>query len=223
MSRDRGFFVKICGLRDAPNAQVAVDAGADALGFILAPARRQVSIEDVGRIGSSLDRSTNHPAMVGVTVNATPQAIDDAVQVGGVEAIQLSGDETPDVLDWIDVPVFKVLRFAEGTSFEDATREVDAWYAAAKPAARIIVEGHAPGSYGGTGTRADLALVEKVALRYPIVLAGGLDPDNVVAAIAEVRPWGVDVSSGVETDGEKDPAKIVAFIERARAAAGNLP
>lgn len=222
MRSERSFFVKICGLRDASTAQVAVDAGADALGFILAPARRQVDPSDVADIVSSLDRSTNHPAIVGVTVNATPADLDEAIRVGGIEAIQLSGDETPDILDRIDLPVFKVVRFSSVTTVEDATRQVDPWFSAGKPVARVIVEGHAPGSYGGTGTRADLELVEKIALRYPIVLAGGLDPDNVSAAISAARPWGVDVSSGVETAGEKDPAKILAFVQRARAASEAL-
>lgn len=179
-------------------------------------------LEDVGRIVASLDRSTNHPAIVGVTVNATPADIASVVRDGGVEAIQLSGDESPDVLGDIDVPVFKALRFPVGTSFEDATREVDRWFSAADPVARVIVEGHAPGSYGGTGTRADTELVSKIALRYPIVLAGGLTPDNVAGAIAETRPWGVDVSSGVEIDGEKDARKIRTFIERARGTAEAL-
>jgi phosphoribosylanthranilate isomerase len=222
VSVERRFFVKICGLRDAASAQVAVDAGADALGFILAPARRQISVENVADILGSLDRSSNHPAAVGVTVNASIEDIQRAVQVGGVEAIQLSGDETPDMLQAIDVPVFKALRFPPGMEFEDATREVDRWFSAATPAARVIVEGHAPGSYGGTGASADPELVEKIALRYPVVLAGGLTPDNVAGAIANARPWGVDVSSGVELDGRKDPAKIMAFVQQARAAAAGL-
>lgn len=219
MSVDRRFFVKICGLRDATNAQVAIDAGADALGFILASSRRQVTVDEIAAIVGGVDRASNHPAIVGVTVNASPEEIERAIRRGGVEVIQLSGDESPEALPDIDVPVFKALRFAEGMSFEEATREIDGWFAAAKPVARVLVEGHAPGSYGGTGTRADLELVEKIALRYPIVLAGGLSPDNVAGAIASARPWGVDVSSGVETDGQKDPAKIMAFVQRARAAA----
>lgn len=222
MSVERRFFVKICGLRDARIAQVAIDAGADAIGFILAPARRQIGIEDLADVVANLDRSSNHPAIVGVTVNAPSSDITEAVRVGGVETIQLSGDESPEIMEQIDVPVIKALRFAAGTSFEDATREVDRWFSASKPAARVIVEGHAHGAYGGTGTRADMELVEKLALRYPIVLAGGLDPDNVEGAIAQARPWGVDVSSGVETAGEKDAGKIMSFVQRARAASGAM-
>lgn len=222
MSVERRFFVKICGLRDANNAQAAIDAGADALGFILAPARREVAVEDVAGIAAALDRSANHPAIVGVTVNATPEDIADAVQRGGIETVQLSGDETPDLLQDVDVPVIKAVRLAPGTTFEDATREVDRWFSATRPAARVIVEGHAPGSYGGSGTPADLELVAKLALRYPIVLAGGLTPDNVAGAITQARPWGVDVSSGVETAREKDAAKIMAFVQRARTAMEDL-
>jgi phosphoribosylanthranilate isomerase len=118
--------------------------------------------------------------------------------------------------------VIKVMRFPEGMSLEDAMREIDPWFAASKPVSRVIVEGHAPGSWGGTGTRADWSFVETLAVRYPIVLAGGLDPGNVSEAITSARPWGVDVSSGVETDGRKDASKIREFVRAARAAYDGL-
>ena len=79
------------------------------------------------------------------------------------------------------------LRFRSGTTFEDATRQVDPWFSAGKPVARVIVEGHAPGSYGGTGTRADLELVEKIALRYPIVLAGGAFAAGLALALLRAQ------------------------------------
>lgn len=218
MNVERRFFVKICGLRDASAAQVAVDAGADALGFILAPSRRQIAPGDVASIAASLDRSRSHPSIVGVMVNPAPVDIGEAVDAGSLETVQLSGDETPDILADIAVPVIKALRFALGTTYEDAVREIDAWFSAARPVARIIVEGHSVGTYGGTGTRADSELVAKVALRYPIVLAGGLTPENVGESIRAVRPWGVDVSTGVEEDGVKSPDLIRDFIAGARAA-----
>jgi phosphoribosylanthranilate isomerase len=222
VSIERAFFVKICGLRDAGAAQAAVDAGADALGFILAPSKRQVRPDEVAEIVSSLDRSASHPSIVGVTVNTSPQEIARMMETGRLETIQLSGDESPEVLDRIEVPVIKVMRFPEGMSLEDAMREIDPWFAASKPVSRVIVEGHAPGSWGGTGTRADWSFVETLAVRYPIVLAGGLDPDNVGEAITSARPWGVDVSSGVETDGRKDASKIREFVRAARTAYDGL-
>lgn len=218
MNVERRFFVKICGLRDAANAQAATDAGADALGFILAPSKRQVAPSDIASIAASLDRSRSHPSIVGVLVNPDPGEVEAAVQTANLETVQLSGDESSQILDAIEVPVIKALRFAAETSFEDAVRQLDPWFSAPHPVARVIVEGHAPGSYGGTGTRADWDLVSKLALRYPVVLAGGLTPTNVGDAVRAVRPWGVDVSSGVEQGGEKQSSMISEFITEARSA-----
>lgn len=218
MSIERRFFVKICGLRDVASAQAAVDAGADAIGFILAPSKRQVPPELVAGLVGSLDRSRNHPSIVGVMVNPTIDDIIVAVRAASLETVQLSGDESPEILDEIDVPVIKALRFPQGTTIEKATRAVEPWFAAARPAVRVIVEGHAQGAYGGTGLTADWSLVAMLAERYPVVLAGGLTPENVANAVREARPWGVDVSSGVERDGQKNPEMIRQFVTRAREA-----
>jgi phosphoribosylanthranilate isomerase len=210
--------IKICGLRDAAAARVAVEAGADALGFILAPSRRQIAPEVIRDIRISLASRDAPPPFVGVTVNATPEEIASAVTVGGVDMIQLSGDERPDVLDSIDVPVIKALRFHAGAPLDSARREIDAWLDRPRPATWLLVEGHAAGSYGGTGIIADWGLVASIAADYPIWLAGGLTPENVSHAIAQVRPQGVDVSSGVEIAGLKDAARIRTFALHAREA-----
>jgi phosphoribosylanthranilate isomerase len=213
-------FVKICGLRDASSARVAAESGADALGFILAPSRRQVSADAISAIRADLTEHVDHvPMIVGVIVNALPEDIARDVEVGGLDVIQLSGDEDPAVLTHIDVPVIKALRFGMDVELDEALREVDAWLSAPVPAVRVIVEGHAEGSYGGTGTRANWDLVARIAERYPVVLAGGLTPENVAEAIAVAEPAGVDVSSGVETDGAKDLAKIREFVLRSRLSA----
>jgi phosphoribosylanthranilate isomerase len=210
-------FVKICGLRNASSAQVAVESGADALGFILAPSQRQISPEAIAVIRAELARKHDHlPTLVGVTVNARPESIARDVEIAGLDLVQLAGEEDPAVLAEIDVPVIKALRFRAEVSLDEALREVDAWLSAPKAAARVLVEGHAAGSYGGTGTRADWGFVSRIAERYPVVLAGGLTPDNVSEAIAVARPAGVDVSSGVETDGQKDSGKIRDFVGRSR-------
>jgi phosphoribosylanthranilate isomerase len=215
-------LVKICGLRDVASAQASIDAGADALGFILAPSKRQVTSELVGEIRRLLVLSPTRPQMiVGVTVNASPDAIRHAVETAGLDAVQLSGDESPSILDDLDVPVIKALRFADGTSLDTGYAELDAWYAAPRPVTRVIIEGYRAGSYGGTGTAADWEFAAALAARYPIILAGGLSPENVAEAVTTVLPSGVDVSSGVETDGAKDTDKIGLFIRRARAAAGS--
>jgi phosphoribosylanthranilate isomerase len=224
VAANRELFVKICGLRDAGSARVAVEAGADALGFILAESRRKVEPALIAEIAGELRADgLAVPDVVGVTVNAAPSEIAQSVEDAGLNMVQLSGDEMPDILGEIDVPVIKALRFAFGTTLDEAFGLADAWLSGARPASRIIVEGHAEGSYGGTGTRADWEFVARIAERYPITLAGGLTPDNVAEAISVVQPAGVDVSSGVESDGAKDHRKIRSFIERARRGATTHP
>lgn len=204
---------KVCGLCDASAARVAIANGAWALGFILAPSRRQVTPEQIATIRTELPENNGVlPPMVGVTVNALASDIADAVAAAGLDMVQLSGDESPEILRDIDIPVIKALRFESGTSTGDARRAVDKWLSGSESVDYVIVEGHAAGSYGGTGTAADWELAAHLAEEFPIILAGGLTPENVGPAIQQVRPWGVDVSSGVETEGVKDPARIVAFL-----------
>lgn len=210
-------FVKICGLRDATSARVAIEAGADGLGFILAEARRQVTPEEIRTIRNELESSFDDlPAMIGVVVNVRPDELASICAESGLDMIQLSGDESPDILTETNVPVVKALRFSAGLSTDEALREVSAWLDGPSRAQHVIVEGHSDGSYGGTGTRADWMLVAELARRYPVILAGGLNPDNVGDAMAAVRAKGVDVSSGIETEGKKDAGKIRDFVARAR-------
>jgi phosphoribosylanthranilate isomerase len=214
----RAVSVKICGLKDATAARVAVTSGASALGFILAPSRRQVAPRHVRDIREELLSSFERvPPTVGVVVNASAQEIARNVSDGALDMIQLSGDEEPDILDDIDVPAIRMVRLGMGTPVDEARREVTRWLDRTRPAHWIFVEGHAAGTYGGTGTRADWDLVAALAREFPLWLAGGLEPGNVAEAINAVRPFGVDVSSGIETDGAKDPEKIGSFLANAQA------
>jgi phosphoribosylanthranilate isomerase len=214
-------FVKICGLRDAAAAQVAVDAGADALGFILAPSKRQVDAGDVAAIRDALHGDV--PPLVGVTVNMRPMDLADLVRRSGVDIVQLSGDEAPGVVETLPVPAIKALRFRAGASVDQALREVERWLSLPLPPAYVMVDGHVDGAFGGTGVRADWRLLAGVAMRFPIILAGGLDPQNVAEAVEAVHPFGVDVASGTETGGIKDPHKIQAFVRRAKSAGQAFP
>lgn len=208
--------IKICGIRDATVAVVAMAAGADAIGFMLAPSRRRIDPAAVTAILSAMP--ADRPLAVGVVVNESPSAIDEIVRMSGIDIVQLSGDEAPATLAEIELPVWKALRFPAGTTFDDASRMVESWLAAPRPAQAVLIDASVPGQYGGTGHVADWDLAALLALRYPVVLAGGLTPGNVAGAIGSVRPTGVDVSSGVEVDGAKDPVRIAAFIEASRAA-----
>jgi phosphoribosylanthranilate isomerase len=204
--------VKICGLRTTEHALAALEAGADLLGFIFAPARRQVSPAVVAAIGAAVRAAPGgaQVGLVGVFVNEAPDRMTAIAEECGLDALQLSGDEDERVLR--ELPrgraIIKTIRLA-GAGAEQG------WLRAEGP--RLHVDAHVPGAYGGAGVVADWERAAELARHRPIILAGGLTPVNVAAAIGRVRPWGVDVSSGVETDGVKDSAKIRAFVAAVRA------
>lgn len=209
-------FVKLCGLRTLEDARAAIDAGANALGFIFAESKRQVTPEFVAGLRSEL---VNPPTVVGVTVNRGAAELSLLFEEAKLDMIQLSGDEPIEILDELEMPVIKVFRFPADTDINLATTIVDRWLSHRHAPELVFVEGHKDGAYGGVGAKADWRLLHEIAVRYPIVIGGGLDPENVAEAVRQVNPIGVDVSSGIETDGVKDPAKMLAFARDARAAA----
>jgi len=207
-------LVKICGLRTIEHALAAVDAGVDMLGLNFAASRRQISPEQAAKIAEAV-RSTPRArqiTLIGLFVNEAIERMLATVHQCGLGAIQLSGDEASDVVSQLPgITLFKAIRL-DGAPSEAGWLDPNQ-----APGVRLLVDAHVPGSYGGAGVLADWGRAAELARRRPIVLAGGLRPDNVGAAIRKVRPWGVDVSSGVETNGVKDAAKIRAFVAAARA------
>jgi phosphoribosylanthranilate isomerase len=207
-------LVKICGITKPEDAQCAVEAGADALGFVfwyMSP--RKVEPARAAEIAHALPRSV---LRIGVFVD-TPRAemarIADEV---GLDMLQLHGEESPEALADLPRRVIKAVRVGKGFKADDALRFAGA-------AAGILVDTRLPGETqlpGGTGVPFDWSLVAGLARRVPfLMLAGGLGPDNVADAIRAVRPHAVDVSSGVEgLPGRKDPEKIRAFVAAARTA-----
>lgn len=189
-------FVKICGLRDAAAVEAAVESGADALGFVFAQSPRRVD----PRTAALLTRHV--PATIArFAVTRHP----DAEQLSAVFS-----DFSPDYLQ-TDAEDFASIRLPAGCRALPVYREGGA---APPPGQRILFEG----ADSGTGRAVDWGQARALAQRCELILAGGLDVDNVATAIAEVQPWGVDVSSGVEQQrGIKDPGKIRAFIARVRA------
>lgn len=214
--------VKICGIRTIEHALAAATAGADWIGLVFAASRRQVTIEHAASIVAVLRQ---HPAaqqvrIVGLFVNERPAQINAVVTYCGLDYVQLSGDETPDQAIGIACPLIKSLRLDgsanEAIWLETLRRAHAAADATAEVTVRALVDANVPGAYGGAGVLADWERAADLARELPLILAGGLTPANVAAAIARVRPWGVDVSSGVETRGNKDSAKIEAFVRAAR-------
>ena len=201
--------IKICGLRDAEHAKAAIDAGADMLGFIFyEPSHRYISPQQARALRESTGEKHNPVEFVGVFVNREADYINDIAQQVGLDIVQLHGDEAPEFCQHVQRPVIKALRLESGADKEkiEAYRHTS-W--------RILLDTPTP-QWGGSGEIHDWSLARSIAQDTPVLLAGGLTPENVREAIGQVRPWGVDVSSGVETDRVKDVGKIQAFIRNAR-------
>ena len=192
------------------------------VGLVFARSRRQLSIEAARVIREALESIEERPLAVGVFVNETPQRIREIAVEAGLDVAQLSGDESAeDVAECAQYcSVVKALRFPTNVAPEEALPEVNRYTALGLgDRLRILVDTYTPGEYGGTGQVANWSLAAELAAHADVILAGGLKPENVRSALSAVSPWGVDVSSGVEKDGAKDPRLIAAFIEAIRGAA----
>ncbi len=205
--------IKICGIKDIANGLVAIDGGADYLGFIFyPPSHRALAPERARRLIEELRvaRPTGWKA-VGVFVNEPLAFVNSTAGTCGLDLVQLNGDETPDYIRQVSRPVIRAVRVeARGQSGSGIPT------AATLGAERILLDANVPGYWGGTGV--SYAWTNVGRLVADGFLAGGLTPDNVEDAILAARPWGVDVSSGVERDREKDPELITRFITAVRRA-----
>ena len=196
--------VKICGIKTVTDALAAMDAGADLIGFNFYP--KSPRYIDVGtcRDIMSVMRRYGHITYVGVFVNASVEEIRATIDTCGLSLAQLHGDETPEMLNTLDGKAFK--------AFRGVPADVNGFARSESPA--LLVDAAVKGVYGGSGVTADWSAAAELAKKCPLLLAGGLTPENVAEAVRRVRPWGVDVASGVETrTGEKDAAKISAFVK----------
>lgn len=216
-------WTKICAITSVGDAKLAVDAGADALGFIFAPSSRQVEADAAAEI---VDALPERIAKIGVTVNQSPEAVATLAQRVGLTGIQLQADEPADQLRAYrsalgSRTIVKALQarqllaggdeylqqYLRGYEFFDA----------------VLIDAGVPGQPGGTGVPFDwnalLPIVAHIKQRIPVIIAGGLTPDNVPEAVRLFEPFGVDVASGVErVPGRKDEAKVRAFVNAVRTA-----
>jgi phosphoribosylanthranilate isomerase len=201
--------VKICGLTNTADARAAAEAGADLVGLMFYErSPRYVSLETAGEIVSQLPPFVSR---VGVFVNPTGEFVTEAIGRCGLNLLQFHGDEPPEFCTQFGVMSMKAFRVRDAESLKLLPAyPTDAW----------LLDAFTPGQLGGTGERFDWELaVEAQEFGRPIFLAGGLTPENVGEAVRRVRPFGVDVSSGVESaPGQKDAAKVRAFIAAAKAA-----
>jgi phosphoribosylanthranilate isomerase len=210
--------VKICGIRDKNHALAAVEAGADFIGLVVAPSKRQVTPTKACEIASAVKKSSDATKVVGVFVNAPASQVNEIADFCALDCVQLSGDESWEYCREVVEPVIKAIRIGQ-QSPEELYAELSAGDELL-PHQRFItlLDSQVEGKYGGTGESFNWNLAQQVAKRFPVIIAGGLDPKNVARLIERVRPWGVDVSSGVETGGVKDIAKIRMFIKEVRKA-----
>ena len=249
-------LVKICGLTNLDDARVAVQAGADLLGFIFyAKSPRYVTPETVAAIVRTLrgDRETGRqgdretrdgetreridvtrqspshpvtqspshpvtpsPKLVGVFVNASVTEIAAVVEQVGLDFVQLHGHETVDWFADLGGRAYKAMRPADGAAAQAQAEQFAPLGCAAGPC--LMIDAYDPQAYGGTGKQTDWHVAAALARQYPrLLLAGGLTPANVAAAIDLVQPWGVDVASGVEAEpGRKDHDKVRQFVRNVR-------
>jgi phosphoribosylanthranilate isomerase len=208
-------LVKICGITNWPDAKAACDAGANMLGFnFYEKSLRRVSTVEAATMRAKLPQGVQ---AVGLFVNAKPAEIISLHAFVRFTAAQLHGDETPTIVSEVahTVPVIQAFRVAADFPLATLDKYHDAF--------AFLLDGSRAGQFGGTGTRADWNVARRAAVAHRIILAGGLTPENVGAAIRSVRPYAVDVASGVESKpGKKDHVRLKEFIEEVRRTEGQL-
>jgi phosphoribosylanthranilate isomerase len=204
-------WVKICGVTRVEDAIAAAEAGADAIGLNFVSDSPRAIDEDTARaIVSALGARLE---VIGVVADLPVEAARDLRQRLGLAALQLHGDEAPELVRQLLPAAYKAVRVGSAADVELARR---------MPGERVLTDARVAGALGGTGARLDLSLVGSLCRQRSVIVAGGLTPETVAAAVAEVTPYGVDVASGVELPGhprEKDKARVANFVRRARGAA----
>jgi phosphoribosylanthranilate isomerase len=214
--------VKVCGLTNEEDALCAAEAGADLLGLIFYPGSpRYLETDEAARIRKAVHRCLGGrcPRFAGVFVDAPLAVVERTTERVGLDLVQLHGAEPASDLKVLGPRAYKAIR---PRNAEEAEKDLAAYGDVAPADGRspqFLVDAHDPHRYGGTGQRADWAVARSIAQRYRVLLAGGLDPGAVAEAIDQVRPWGVDVSSGVEwSAGRKDHDRVRAFVRAVREA-----
>jgi phosphoribosylanthranilate isomerase len=199
-------YVKICGVTRVSDALLCVEAGATAIGLNFVPtSKRRVAEDTARRIVAAVEGRIGVVAVVADLSVAAMRALRDRV---GVDWLQLHGDEAPEDLALVLPHALKAVRIGDAEDVRAASG-----YAGE----RLLADAKVTGELGGTGAAFDWALVQRLARERDVILAGGLSPDNVAEAVRTVRPFGVDVASGVESaPGVKDPQKVRSFVSAAR-------
>lgn len=208
MPKQEKVWVKICGISDEDTAKFACEQGVDAVGMLFSESSRQVTFEQAAKISAAVKEWPN-VSVVGVFVNPFERDLEEAFQYCGLDLAQLHGDES---LEFCKSLRFPYIRAFPVQSLDSVKKAIEGY-----PKNRILLDAYSKSERGGSGTTFSWNIASKVSrLGYPIVLAGGLNSENVVKAVHESEAVGVDVSSGVETNGRKDHNKIIKFIKNAK-------
>jgi phosphoribosylanthranilate isomerase len=201
--------IKLCGITDGDDALHAIDCGADALGFVFYDRSPRAITRNKAR--AIITQLPPLVTVVGLFVNEDPRTVREIADDCGLDVIQYHGDESPEMVRLAPRRAIRALRVRENEIFA----EIDRY-----PASCLLLDAWVSGSFGGTGVLCNWEIAAAIAKKRPVILAGGLTPENVASAIQAVRPYGVDVSSGVEErPGHKDRKKVAAFIKAAQIAA----
>ena len=204
--------VKICGITELRYARAAIDAEADFIGLVLAPSRRQVTPEKALEIATF--GKNNGVSVVGVFANMPATEVNKIASDCGFDMVQLSGDETWEYCLQMEKPLIKTVHIPNEWKEKELTRYLEDTETYLHNVSPIyLLDTAYEDKYGGTGRTFDWNIVINNLMRLRLIIAGGLTPENVGRLVSRLNPWGVDVSSGVETNGIKDVHKIKAFIE----------
>ena len=214
--------VKICGFQTAGPAVAAIEAGADAIGLVFVPdARRRLTLEEASTLLAEFRERVGRtaPEIVGLFADQPLAEVQEHVGLLGLDSAQLCGAEDVRYADQLGVAIYKVIGVdPEVPISAQMPRIMVLQHRHVLAGHRIVIDAKVAGEYGGTGQMFDWEMAAELARGLDFSLAGGLTPDNVGAAVARVKAWGVDTSSGVETDGVKDVEKVRAFVDAVRAA-----
>jgi phosphoribosylanthranilate isomerase len=207
-------YVKICGIKNEEDALAASKAGANFIGLMFASSPRQVTPEQALKVTAALKKNRAKVKSVGVFVNERITTVRKIVETCRLDWVQLSGDESWEYCTELSLPFIKAIRLNSNELAESVKQQIDEGEKITGKQKHLIhLDTMEQDKYGGTGKTFEWTLAKPIAEKYPVILAGGLNPENVGRAIKLLKPWGVDVSTGVETKGVKDMKKVIKFIE----------
>lgn len=202
--------IKICGLSREEDMAAVNEHKPDYVGFVFAPSRRRISLEQAAALRAKLEPCIQ---TVGVFVNEDAAIIKRTAAICALDVVQLHGDETEADIQRLSDGTFEIWKALRIGKEHDVARMNE------HSVTRYLLDAYTEGAYGGSGQRIQMEWLKKIPcaiMQEKVIVAGGLTPQNVAAIIAELQPYAVDVSSGVETDGKKDEAKITAFCKNVR-------